>query len=233
MVPRKPDKRIEEAKALYDKGLKLIEISDELGVPEGTVRSWKKRHGWDATLQNSNRNVAKQKGAQPGNKNATGPPGNKHAVKHGLFEKYLPPETMDIVNNMTLDPLDILWDQIQIAYAAIVRAQRIMYVNDIDDQTKEITMDGAEATAYDIQQAWDKQANFLKAQARAQAELRSLIKQHDDLAKSGQASEEQLQRVNLLKAQVEKMQANDDQVKAESQIQKLFDLAGVELDNES
>ena len=32
-----------------------------------------------------------------------------------------------------------------------------------------------------MQQAWDKQATFLKAQARAQAELRSLIKQYDEI----------------------------------------------------
>ena len=60
---------------------------------------------------------------------------NKNAKKHGLFEKYLPKETLDIVNNMSLDPLDILWDNIQIAYAAIVRAQQIAYVRDQSDST--------------------------------------------------------------------------------------------------
>ena len=42
-MPRKPDKRIIKAKELYKKGQKLIEIANRLGVPEGTVRSWKNR----------------------------------------------------------------------------------------------------------------------------------------------------------------------------------------------
>lgn len=45
-MPRKPDKRIIKAKELYKKGQKLIEIANRLGVPEGTVRSWKNRYKW-------------------------------------------------------------------------------------------------------------------------------------------------------------------------------------------
>lgn len=36
---------------------------------------------------------------------------------------------------MPEDPIDVLWDQIQIAYAAIIRAQKIMYVRDQEDVT--------------------------------------------------------------------------------------------------
>lgn len=51
--------------------MKLIEISEKLSVPEGTVRSWKNRYKWNnATLQKKKRNVARKKGGQPGNKNA-------------------------------------------------------------------------------------------------------------------------------------------------------------------
>ena len=91
-MARAPDQRVEQARELYAKGLKLIEIAGTLGVPEGTVRSWKNRYDWDnATLHKKKRNVAKKKGGQPGNKNAeghggTGPPGNKNAIKTGEFE---------------------------------------------------------------------------------------------------------------------------------------------------
>lgn len=37
-----------KAKALYDHGKTLAEIADALNVPAATVRSWKKRGGWDA-----------------------------------------------------------------------------------------------------------------------------------------------------------------------------------------
>ena len=42
--------------------MKLIEISEKLGVPEGTVRSWKNRYKWNnATLQKEKCNVARKK----------------------------------------------------------------------------------------------------------------------------------------------------------------------------
>lgn len=72
-MPRAPDQRIEEARKIYASGAKLIEVSQKLGIPEGTIRSWKNRYKWDdATLQKNKRNVAKKKGGQPGNKNAEG-----------------------------------------------------------------------------------------------------------------------------------------------------------------
>lgn len=53
-MPRTPDARAEQAKAMFLSGQKLIDIASALGVPEGTVRSWKNRYRWDdgsATLQ--------------------------------------------------------------------------------------------------------------------------------------------------------------------------------------
>lgn len=63
-MARAPDPRAEQAEKLFREGKKLIEIAETLGVPEGTVRSWKNRYNWDdksnATLQNKKRNVAKK-----------------------------------------------------------------------------------------------------------------------------------------------------------------------------
>lgn len=67
-MARAPDKRIEQAKAMYLQGQKLVDIAESLGLPEGTVRSWKNRYKWDdnsnATLQKKKRNVAKEKVAK-------------------------------------------------------------------------------------------------------------------------------------------------------------------------
>lgn len=60
-MARAPDQRVEQAKALYDKGLKLIDIANQLGIPEGTVRSWKNRYNWDCNVAKEKRNVAKSK----------------------------------------------------------------------------------------------------------------------------------------------------------------------------
>ena len=138
-MARAPDPRIEQAKTMYLKGVKLVEIASQLSLPEGTVRRWKCTHKWDSERSDKKANVRKRKkGGQPGNKNATGPPENKNAEKYGFFSKYLPDETREIFSAIEqADPLDLLWHQIQIAYAAIVRAQRIAYVKDQDDKTIE------------------------------------------------------------------------------------------------
>lgn len=47
-MPRQPDKRYEQAKEMYLRGLKLVEISKNLEIPEGTVRRWKSTHNWDS-----------------------------------------------------------------------------------------------------------------------------------------------------------------------------------------
>ena len=59
-MARAPDLRVEQAMELYAKGMKLIEIAATLKVPEGTVRSWKNRYDWDATLHKKKCNVDKK-----------------------------------------------------------------------------------------------------------------------------------------------------------------------------
>lgn len=225
-MPRAPDPRVEEAKELFDQGMKLIDIAKQLSVSEGTVRSWKSRYKWgNATLQKKKRNAAKHRGGQPGNKNAVGhgaPKKNKNAEKHGFFSKYLPEETISIIRDIDeQDPLDILWGNIQIAYAAIVRAQQIMYVRDKEDLTEEHTGSFDNGDTYNYQQAWDKQATFLKAQARAQSELRSLIKQYDELLHRNWdlASEEQRTRIAHMKAQTDKLTGNNQEIEDMDEIE--------------
>lgn len=66
-MPKAKDARADKAFEMYKQGLKLIEIANQLGIAEGTVRSWKNRYKWDdngnATLQKKEkkeRNVAKE-----------------------------------------------------------------------------------------------------------------------------------------------------------------------------
>ena len=246
-MARAPDARVEQAKELFLSGKKLIEIAQLLGVPEGTVRSWKNRYKWDgsdnATLQKQKRNVAKRRGAPPGNKNAVGNRGgaaplkNKNAEKYGFFSKYLPDETQEIFSAIEqADPLDLLWHQIQIAYAAIIRAQRIAYVKNQQDKTVEKIekKDGnVIGERWEVQQAWDKQNEFMKAQARAQGELRAMIKQYDEMLHKDwdSASEEQKTRIAQMKAQTQRMSLEpagdeDDGVEIINDTQKE---AGVDL----
>ena len=201
-MPRKPDNRIGQAKELYLKGLKLIDISKQLDLPEGTVRRWKSTYKWDnERSERDSERSDKNKGAQPGNKNASGhgaPPKNSNAEKHGLFRKYLPEETFSIIDGLKdRSPLDLIWDTIQIQYAAIIRSQQIMYVADRDDKTIEKvgTQDGnVIGEKWEVQQAWDKQAGFLKAQSTAVTSLKNVVKDYLELEGASRAdAKEQVQ----------------------------------------
>ena len=214
-MARAPDEKIEQAKAMYRRGMKLVEIASQLNLPEGTVRRWKCTHKWDSERsERKSERSERKKGGQPGNKNATGPPGNKNAEKYGFFSKYLPEETREIFSAIEqADPLDLLWHQIQLAYAAIIRAQRIAYVKDQQDKTIEKIEEKSGnvfGEKWEVQQAWDKQNDFLKAQSRAQGELRSMIKQYDEMLHRNwdMATEEQRIRIEAMKV---KAQLSDGQ----------------------
>ena len=219
-MARAPDEKIEQAKAMYRKGMKLVEIASQLNLPEGTVRRWKCTHKWDSERsERKSERSERKRGAQPGNKNATGPPGNKNAEKYGFFSKYLPEETREIFSAIEqADPLDLLWHQIQLAYAAIIRAQRIAYVRDQQDKTIERIEEKSGnviGEKWEVQQAWDKQNDFLKAQSRAQGELRSMIKQYDEMLHRNweMATEEQRVRIEAMKTKAqlnEETEAADD-----------------------
>lgn len=238
-MARAPDPRIEQAKAMYLEGEKLVEIASQLNLPEGTVRRWKCTHKWDneRSDKKNERSRKRKRGAQPKNQNAVGnnggaPEQNKNAEKFGFFSKYLPEETVSIIQEMPTDPLDVLWDQIQIAYAAIIRAQQIMYVRDRDDKTIEKIehKDGnVIGERWEVQHAWDKQGKFLQAQARAQSELRSLIKQYDELLHKrwDLATDEQKARITQIKAQTDKLKGTDNNAELSRLDEVLSEIKGV------
>ena len=190
---------------------KAFEIYKEHGgkITNRAIADMLGKDKWDeqlnGVLQTKERSTPKRHGAPPGNKNAAGhgaPARNKNAEKHGFFSKYLPPETLEIMQAIEgKSPLDILWDQIMIQYTAIIRAQQIMYVRDRADMTKEQTLSGDTSDAWEVQQAWDKQANFLQAQSKAMTALNGMIKQYEDMLKKDLATEEQRARIDKLKAE--------------------------------
>lgn len=226
------DPKRELARELYLQGKKYQEIADEVGVSLSAVKSWATRYWRPEKLQPKKQKVAtevaekvatkRHRGGQPGNHNATGPPGNQHAVKHGFFCKVLPAETLELVEDLqVLDPLDVLWQNIQIQYAAILRAQKLMYVKSQEDKTVEKIEEkygNVSGERWEVQQAWDKQATFLSAQSRAMQTLTNMIKQYDAMVDTGMANQEQKARIELLKAQVKKIQEDPENSKSASKV---------------
>lgn len=232
-----------KAEADYKRGMKYKEIAEKYDVSLNTVKSWKQRHGWirEKGAPSTKGVHTKRSGAPPGNKNAIGnrggsaPRGNSNAKTHGLFAKYLPAEAREIMELIeTRSPLDMLWDQITIQFAAIIRAQPIMHVTDKGEMIKELKKEKFELVQvpgdsaddepqmkqvpieqeYEFQFAWDRQATFLNAQSRAMATLQNLIKQYEEMCRQGYADEEQQLRLQKLKGEVslidQKVAKDDD-----------------------
>lgn len=60
-MARAPNQKAEEAKKLFEKGKKLIEIAEQLDVPVGTIRSWKNRQQWECNVAEKSATLQKQK----------------------------------------------------------------------------------------------------------------------------------------------------------------------------
>ena len=191
--------------------IELVEIAERLGVSAGTVRGWKSKDKWEpkikGTFQNKNTERSKNpRGAPKGSKNALGhgaSKGNTNALKHGLFAKYLPQEVYEIAQELSdKQPIDILWENITLTYANLLHAQRILFVQDVEDSNTFVTSEGKAGVGYEHHTAWDKQGKALAAIARAQSELKGMIKTYDELTRSPLVTEEQRLRIDNLKAQL-------------------------------
>ncbi|WP_436704265.1 phage terminase small subunit [Lactiplantibacillus plantarum] len=220
-MPRQRNPNRDKAKSIWLKSGKakaLKDIAAQLGVSASTVRKWKSTDHWDGKVKRSAPIETERYDSLSNNKNAVGnrggaPPTNKNAVTHGLFAKWLPDETgeiLDVVEQQ--EPADIIWQNITLQYTAIIRAQKIMYVEDTDDLSDEISGTGR-GTTYDIQYAWDKQANFMAAQSRAMGTLSNLIKQFVAISDDNDIRRK---RLELMRAQVDKVHAEVSQIKKDN-----------------
>ena len=200
------------------------EISEVLGEKINNIRAWKNLDEWDIKL-----GFKKKVGAPKGNTNAKGnkggsaPKGNLNAFKHGenipaerfqskkFLSKYLPKVTKSIMEELEenqLSSLDILWTSIDLHFAAILRSQKIMYVKNQKDMTKEEAAykygDTSSSKEYEIQFAWDKQERFITSQSKAMATLEKMIKTYEELLHKNWdlATEEQRARIDVLKSKL-------------------------------
>ncbi len=192
-------------------------------VPEGTLKSRRSREQWTRDATNKKDATKNEKVATPKNrkeqKNRSGNPNpvkqftkrNRAAVTHGLFSKYINEEQQEIIDQMqSLTIADQIWSQIEIKFSAIIRMQKIMWVDDQWDHLKEESgysegMEG-EGKSYKVSFAYERYESYIKAQARAMAEYRNLVKQYIELT-----DEFDERRLKL-----QQMQANVDKIKAET-----------------
>lgn len=101
------------------------EIAKIIDISEKTISGWKAKDKWNeklnGVLQKEIQSTPKEKrnkGGQIGNKNATGPPGNKHAVKTGEFENIffdtLEEDELYLIKNIEIEKKKLLEQEIQL-----------------------------------------------------------------------------------------------------------------------
>ena len=124
----------------------------------------------------------------------------------------------------TITPIEILWGNICIKYAAIIRAQKIMFIEseNADKQIESVTQTVEESDQFGNTKRIEKHVDtitadirmekFLKAQSRAMDTLARLIKQYDELCKSeiGYRGAKKLVSLNLKNEVAVIKQQNED-----------------------
>lgn len=213
------------------------DIAEELNISSGQVRKWKSVDRWDEIpITEPKRGAPYRNKNAVGNKGGGAPKENENAVKHGLFRQWLPDdEELTEIYDATragMSMLDIIYEEIMVAFTNFIRAQKIMYVKDQNDMTKELKKEKfykekVETTnedgeiieeyietsgerEYEIQFAWDKQANALKAQAAAMRSLNSKIKLYEEMIRTLPPDEvkgEHRLRVEKVRADIEAAKA--------------------------
>lgn len=235
-------KRLEALKIWLQSGRekKLKDIAEELEVSAGQIRKWKCEDRWEEIPDDGPRRGAPYRNKNAvGNKGGGAPPNNQNAYKHGFFSKWIPDdEEMKEIYQAAregMSTLDLLYEDILISFTNYIRAQKLMYVKDQDDMTKEVKKEKyfkekVEITdedgrvigheyietegerEYEIQFAWDKQAKLLTAGAAASRALVSKIKQYEEMIRS--LPPEEVKEEHRLR--VQKMKADIDAVKAKA-----------------
>ncbi len=199
-----------------------------------------------------NKNAIGNKGGAPaGNKNAIGnnggaPIGNLNNLQHGNYydptkhlekdflKKYIPAATKNIIKETAesgISTLEMLWANIQIQFAAIIRSQKIMFVKNKSEMIKELKKEKTYETddcsssekEYEFQFAWDRQATFLNSQSKAMATLQNMISKYEELLHKNWdlATEEQKVRVDMLKVQIKELNNNDKDLNNKNSTKKL------------
>lgn len=226
--PRSPNR--DEAFRLFKESsgrLSSAEIASLLNEKINNINTWRVKDKWT--------NKVGKKGAPYGNKNAVGnsgggdPEANQNHYINGFYSKYFPKKVVSILElTKEMEPIDILWTNIQLSFATIINSQKIMFVKDHDDLTKEIKktisekkikategieMGGGEYKTYEtyreeeyeLQFAWDKQATFMNAQSKAMGQLTNMIWRYEEMLNNNWdiATEEQKLRIQRLKTQIQ------------------------------
>ncbi|MCC0685604.1 phage terminase small subunit [Clostridioides sp. ZZV14-6345] len=154
-MARAPNKKEKEARKLYLKGLKLVEIAKKLDIPDGTVRRWKKTYNWDSERSENNNERSAKRGGQPNNSNAKGhgaPLRNKNNFKHGIFEQIyfdtLTDKELELIKNKSNDKIYDL--ELEIDLLTIREHRHMSRIKEYTEKTDGISLESVNKRRLEI-----------------------------------------------------------------------------------
>lgn len=215
--------------------INIKSLAEKHGIKESTLRSRKSRGKWqrnDATqrktVASKSKIVATKKHSQnqhsqqnrSGNPNPSYkfPKHNSFASIHDLYSKYLHPEQVEIASILSESSLeDKLWIQIELQFSSIIRMQKVMWVEDADDHLKvESGYSSGETGSgqtFKVAFAYERYEAYIRAQSRAMAEYRNLIKHFLELS---EVDDERRLKLAQMQLNINKTKVEIDKLKAET-----------------
>ena len=200
------------------------EIARMLNEKINNINSWRVQDKWSKRLN--------KVGAPFGNENAVGnagggaPKGNYNNFKYGKYTARIPFAVKNIMQELDVEnPLEKLWRSICLQEARIIHMQDIMHVRDRDDYTKDIkklTKGKSPSIEYEIQFAWDKEANLMNTLSRSMNTLFKMIKQYDEMLHANWdiATEEQKLRVERVRTHIEEYKNKEVNTKKKLELER-------------
>lgn len=217
---------------IHNKGnIKLTEIASMLDEKPNNIRNWKYSDKWDDKIP--------KRGAPKGNKNAKGnkggpgaKKGNTNSVQHGAYmstdrilskmQDILPKSMLNTIKALDGESsLDKLWRNIIMLDAKISNSYKILDVKNSKDHTIEVKKQDEDFTEYEILFAIEKETKAVTAIARMKDTLSKMIKNYEELLHKNWdlATEEQKARLDLIKAQTNKLTGDNQEIEDTSDIE--------------
>lgn len=128
------------------------------------------------------------------------------------LNKYLPSDLVQLMNDIEgMTVVDHLWAQIKMSFAGILRAHKIMWVKDAEDDLSAPVSEGADGASFKVAFAYERYEAYIRTMTKAYNEHNKTIEQFLKLADKNDP-----RRIKVIH-----MDLNVDKLQAETELAKL------------
>lgn len=171
------------------------QIARCLNISPCTVRKWARDEKWDnmlTTLTCCN---------------------DENGASIGRVAELLPEQTaeiMRVIQNSSGE--EILWQNILLQYAAIIRAQQLMDVENksiLRMEKRELEQSDVTAKEWENHTPWERYKIFLDTQSKAMNALTSMLKKFEEYKRNGLVNEQLCAKIALIKHKAQELSNAD------------------------